>query len=115
MENKEKMYVLFVILVSTITPFIASILMFIETKYFRIFNYIIFLGSLIIFFILTKNVIIPYLIPHLLKKDIFGYDMYAKGTKDEKVKVPESLGLGPATIYSVALMIYYAYFRLLNQ
>lgn len=42
---------------------------------------------------------------YLLKADLFGYDINKKNTEAGKVKVPETAGLIPATIYLIFMMI----------
>ena len=57
------------------------------------------IGYLISFFM------IPNFKSYLLKADLFGYDINKKNTEAGKVKVPETAGLIPATIYLIFMMI----------
>jgi len=47
------------------------------------------------------NHMIPTIQLLTLKADLFGYDINKKGTEAGKIKIPESLGVVPATLYLV--------------
>jgi len=54
---------------------------------------------------LISFIMIPKFKKYLLKADLFGYDINKKNTKAGEVKIPETAGLIPATIYLIFMMI----------
>ncbi|CAD8113583.1 unnamed protein product [Paramecium sonneborni] len=59
-----------------------------------------YMGLSVIAYVLSYWMI-PKIATLTVKADIFGYDINKKGTEAGKVKIPESLGIVPATIYLI--------------
>lgn len=60
-------------------------------------------------FLLTVR-LIPYVIPYILRRNMFGYDLNKKGSPAGEVKVPESQGLVVGIVYLVVIILFQAFY-----
>lgn len=88
-------------------PFLKS-----NDQSFNIPHLLLYIASCLFSYYITNSRLIPYLIPLHLKADLYGKDIYLRGTPEFEHKLPECLGLGISVVYLCHIILLYGYFKL---
>lgn len=71
--------------------------------------------SCVVAYLITDYKIIPYLIPMHIKADLYGKDIYLKGSPAFETKLPECLGLGISVVFLCHTICLYGFFKVIGN